>query len=74
LALHLKGAHVYELTRAPCRAYAKDGVVLIGDAAHCTNPTGGQGIAMALATPALWQNGLGRNGEMIHSSWTLWWT
>jgi 2-polyprenyl-6-methoxyphenol hydroxylase-like FAD-dependent oxidoreductase len=48
MALHLKGAHVYELTRAHAASYATPGVVLIGDAAHCTNPTAGQGIAMAL--------------------------
>ena len=48
MALHLKGAHVYELTRAHAAVYAMPGIVLIGDAAHCTNPTAGQGMAMAL--------------------------
>jgi 2-polyprenyl-6-methoxyphenol hydroxylase-like FAD-dependent oxidoreductase len=48
MALHLKGAHVYELTRAHAARYAMPGIVLIGDAAHCTNPTAGQGMAMAL--------------------------
>jgi 2-polyprenyl-6-methoxyphenol hydroxylase-like FAD-dependent oxidoreductase len=46
--LHMQGAHVYELTRAHASRYVKDAVVLIGDAAHCTNPTAGQGMAMAL--------------------------
>lgn len=48
MALHMKGAHVYELTRAHAQRYVTGGVVLIGDAAHCTNPTAGQGMAMAL--------------------------
>lgn len=48
MRLHLDGAHVYELTRAHAETYVRDGVVLIGDAAHCTNPTAGQGMAMAL--------------------------
>jgi 2-polyprenyl-6-methoxyphenol hydroxylase-like FAD-dependent oxidoreductase len=47
-ALHLEGAHVYELSRAHAPCYASGGIVLIGDAAHCTNPTAGQGMAMAL--------------------------
>lgn len=48
MALHLEGAHVYELARAHAARYASDGVVLLGDAAHCANPTAGQGMAMAL--------------------------
>lgn len=48
MALHMDGAHVYELTRAHAAAYARPGAVIIGDAAHCTNPTAGQGMAMAL--------------------------
>jgi 2-polyprenyl-6-methoxyphenol hydroxylase-like FAD-dependent oxidoreductase len=59
MALHLKGAHVYELTRAHAASYATPGVVLIGDAAHCTNPTAGQGIAMALTDAQALADALG---------------
>jgi 2-polyprenyl-6-methoxyphenol hydroxylase-like FAD-dependent oxidoreductase len=49
MGLNVRGAHVYELSRGHAECYVKDGVVLIGDAAHCTNPTAGQGMAMALS-------------------------
>lgn len=48
LALHRKGAHVYELARAHARRYVSRGAVILGDAAHATNPTAGQGMTMAL--------------------------
>jgi 2-polyprenyl-6-methoxyphenol hydroxylase-like FAD-dependent oxidoreductase len=48
MKLNLQGAHLYELTRAHAARYAENGVAIIGDAAHCTNPTAGQGMAMAL--------------------------
>lgn len=41
-------AHVYELSRSHARRYVVDGAVLIGDAAHTTNPTAGQGMTSAL--------------------------
>jgi 2-polyprenyl-6-methoxyphenol hydroxylase-like FAD-dependent oxidoreductase len=62
MALHMQGAHVYELTRTHAERYAKDGVVLIGDAAHCTNPTAGQGMAMALTDA-------GMLSELIGGHW-----
>jgi 2-polyprenyl-6-methoxyphenol hydroxylase-like FAD-dependent oxidoreductase len=57
--LHLDGAHVYELTRAHAERYVKDGVALIGDAAHVTNPTAGQGMAMALTDAGVLADCLG---------------
>jgi 2-polyprenyl-6-methoxyphenol hydroxylase-like FAD-dependent oxidoreductase len=60
MALNTQGAHVYELTRAHVRHYARDGVALIGDAAHCTNPTAGQGMAMALTDAGALGDALGR--------------
>lgn len=62
MALNLRGAHVYELTRAHASHYQRDGVALIGDAAHCTNPTAGQGMAMALTDA-------GALAEVIGSRW-----
>ena len=48
MTLYRQGAHVYALTRSHALRYCMDGAVIIGDAAHCTNPTAGQGMAMAL--------------------------
>ena len=48
MSLHRQGAHVYTLGCAHVSRYRASGAVLIGDAAHCTNPTAGQGMAMAL--------------------------
>ncbi len=42
-------AHVYELSWSHARAYRRDGAALLGDAAHTTNPTAGQGMTSALA-------------------------
>ncbi|MCO5166139.1 MAG: FAD-dependent monooxygenase [Planctomycetes bacterium] len=41
-------SHVYELTWSHARRYQQGGAVLIGDAAHTTNPTAGQGMTSAL--------------------------
>ena len=49
MKIHRDGAHVYALTRAHVPRYVAKGAVIVGDAAHCTNPTAGQGMAMALA-------------------------
>ncbi len=68
MALNMKGAHVYELTRAHADCYVKDGVVIIGDAAHCTNPTAGQGMAMALGDAAALSGMLGRQWSMSPES------
>ena len=48
MKLYRDGAHVYELTRSHADRYVHRGAVIIGDAAHTTNPTAGQGMAMAL--------------------------
>lgn len=48
IQLHRQGSHVYMLSRNHVPHYHVDGAVIIGDAAHTTNPTAGQGMAMAL--------------------------
>jgi 2-polyprenyl-6-methoxyphenol hydroxylase-like FAD-dependent oxidoreductase len=48
VTLHRDGAHVYELVRAHADRYVADQAVIIGDAAHATNPAAGQGMTMAL--------------------------
>jgi 2-polyprenyl-6-methoxyphenol hydroxylase-like FAD-dependent oxidoreductase len=48
VAIHREGAHVYELARAHAERYVAGSAVIIGDAAHSTNPTAGQGMTMAL--------------------------
>ena len=49
MKLHRDGAHVYALQQAHAARYQAQGAVWIGDAAHSTNPTSGQGMAMALS-------------------------
>ena len=46
--LFRQGSHVYSLTRAHAERYQAQGAVLLGDAAHATNPTAGQGMSQAL--------------------------
>jgi 2-polyprenyl-6-methoxyphenol hydroxylase-like FAD-dependent oxidoreductase len=52
-AIHREGANVYELVRAHAPRYVKEGAVIVGDAAHATNPTAGQGMTMALGDVGL---------------------
>ncbi|NJO17468.1 MAG: FAD-dependent monooxygenase [Thioploca sp.] len=49
MPLYREGSHVYSLVRSHAQRYWLEGVVIIGDAAHTTNPTAGQGMAMALS-------------------------
>ena len=46
--LHRGHSHVYELSWSHADRYHAHGAVLIGDAAHTTNPTAGQGMTSAL--------------------------
>lgn len=46
--LHRGRSHVYELSWSHAARYHAHGAVLIGDAAHTTNPTAGQGMTSAL--------------------------
>jgi 2-polyprenyl-6-methoxyphenol hydroxylase-like FAD-dependent oxidoreductase len=48
MQLHRQGSQVYTLSRSHAPYYHVDGAVIIGDAAHATNPTAGQGMALAL--------------------------
>lgn len=48
MSLYREGSHVYSLVRSHAKRYWLEGAVIIGDAAHTTNPTAGQGMAMAL--------------------------
>jgi 2-polyprenyl-6-methoxyphenol hydroxylase-like FAD-dependent oxidoreductase len=52
-AIHRRGAHVYELSRAHALRYHARGAVILGDAAHVTNPSAGQGMTMALGDAGL---------------------
>ncbi len=52
-AIHRDGANVYELVRAHAARYVKEGAAIVGDAAHATNPTAGQGMTMALGDAGL---------------------
>jgi 2-polyprenyl-6-methoxyphenol hydroxylase-like FAD-dependent oxidoreductase len=52
-AIHRRGAHVYELARAHALRYHARGAVILGDAAHVTNPSAGQGMTMALGDAGL---------------------
>jgi len=47
-----KNAHLYALARAHAERYVVRGAVLMGDAAHITNPTAGQGMTMAVQDAA----------------------
>ena len=49
MPLYREGSHVYSLVRSHANRYWLEGAVIIGDAAHTTNPTAGQGMAMALS-------------------------
>ncbi len=49
MPLYRGGSHVYSLVRSHAKRYWLEGAVIIGDAAHTTNPTAGQGMAMALS-------------------------
>ena len=44
--LQLAGDNTHDLPKVP--TWHRNSMVIIGDAAHCTNPTAGQGMAMAL--------------------------
>jgi 2-polyprenyl-6-methoxyphenol hydroxylase-like FAD-dependent oxidoreductase len=57
--LHREGAQVYALTRSHAERYVSGPLVIIGDAAHVTNPTAGQGMAMALADAGLLADAIG---------------
>jgi len=48
MRLHRAGAQVYALARGHAERYVAGPLVILGDAAHLTNPTAGQGMAMAL--------------------------
>lgn len=48
MRLHRDGAQVYALARGHAERYVAGSLVILGDAAHVTNPTAGQGMAMAL--------------------------
>jgi 2-octaprenyl-3-methyl-6-methoxy-1,4-benzoquinol hydroxylase len=55
----LPGAHLYKLHRGHAERYAARGAALLGDAAHVTNPTAGQGMTMAVEDAAALASHLG---------------
>jgi 2-polyprenyl-6-methoxyphenol hydroxylase-like FAD-dependent oxidoreductase len=57
--LHRQGEHVYLLSQSHATKYHRDGAVLLGDAAHTSNPTAGQGMASALADAAALADAVG---------------
>jgi 2-polyprenyl-6-methoxyphenol hydroxylase-like FAD-dependent oxidoreductase len=59
MRLHREGSQVYSLTRGHASRYVSGPLVIIGDAAHVTNPTAGQGMAMALADAGLLAEAIG---------------
>jgi 2-polyprenyl-6-methoxyphenol hydroxylase-like FAD-dependent oxidoreductase len=59
MRLHRAGTQVYALTRGHADRYVAGPFAIIGDAAHVTNPTAGQGMAMALADAGLLADLLG---------------
>ena len=46
------GSHLYHMIRQHTARYAGEGLALIGDAAHVTNPFGGQGMNLAIQDAA----------------------
>ncbi|MGC6406887.1 FAD-dependent monooxygenase [Bisgaard Taxon 45] len=42
--INVQAANSFELTRTHAQAYFKQGIVLVGDAAHTINPLAGQGV------------------------------
>jgi 2-polyprenyl-6-methoxyphenol hydroxylase-like FAD-dependent oxidoreductase len=48
LELFREHEHVYKMTRMHADTYSKNGAVLIGDAAHMTHASSGQGMNMAI--------------------------
>src|SRR5262249_28300657 len=59
MRLHREGAQVYALARGHADRYVAGPLVILGDAAHVTNPTAGQGMAMALADAGLFADAVG---------------
>jgi 2-polyprenyl-6-methoxyphenol hydroxylase-like FAD-dependent oxidoreductase len=70
VAIHREGAHVYELARAHAERYVSQGAVIMGDAAHATNPTAGQGMTMALGDAGALAEIVGPELERTHSGGT----
>ena len=46
------GSHLYRLIQQHAKQYVGEGLALIGDAAHVTNPFGGQGMNLAIQDAA----------------------
>src|SRR5438067_395249 len=46
------GSHLYRLIQQHAERYVSDGLALIGDAAHVTNPLGVQGMNLAIQDAA----------------------